>query len=177
LKRLLPLFLLLVGLACGQGDTLRLGWNASFRLQPPGPAFFANQLVTVTLPDGSEQQLLCTVESGPEALTVVASTTLGQTLFTASLKGGRCMVEKHLPLPSQADPRMLLALVQLAHWPLEPLRQGLQGDLELREDGLTRTLLKGGKPFLRLNREGRSQTLELPDYQIRARISDLEEAP
>jgi len=167
-------------LACTPGDTLRLGWDASFRFAPPGPTFFVNQMVIITLPDGSEQTLLCTVESGPEKLTVVASTPLGQTLFTATLRRGFTSVEAHLPLPAKADPRALLAAVQLAEWPLEELRKGLGGSLELKEEGPLRTLLKGGRPFLLLRREQvpkAALSLQLPDYRVKAMIIPLEDTP
>jgi len=180
MRHLLLLACSLFLLACTTGDTLRLGWDASFHFAPPGPTFFANQLVIITLPDGSEQTLLCSVESGSESLVVVASTPLGQTLFTASLRNGIATVEAHLPLPSKADPRALLAAVQLAEWPLEELQKGLRGNLELKEEGPLRTLLKGGRPFLLIRRERvpkQALSFELPDSRTKVLILPLEETP
>lgn len=179
MKRLLPVLALLFCLAC-VGDTLRLGWDASYRFAPTGPTFFANQLVVVTLPDGSEQSLLCTVESNPDKLTVVASTPLGQTIFTATLRKGITSVEAHLPLPAKADPRMLLAAIQLAEWPLEDVRKGLQGKLELKEEGPLRILLKGGRPFLLVRRERVPKdavSLEIPEHRVKVMIIPLEAIP
>ncbi|WP_005036023.1 DUF3261 domain-containing protein [Holophaga foetida] len=180
MKRLLLPLALLLCLACASGDRIRLGWDASYRFAPTGPTFFANQLVVVTLPDASEQSFLCTVEAKPDSLAAVASTPLGQTLFTSTLRKGVVSTEAHLPLPAKAKPEMLLAAIQLAEWPVEELRKGLSGDLELKEEGPLRTLLKHGSPFLLIRREQvpkGARSVEAPDYRVKVMIIPLEEAP
>lgn len=181
MKRPLASVLCVAGLlvACRPPDGVRLGWGSTFRLCAPasGPTLFETQAVEVRLHDGRVERMLTTVENGPERLSVVVSTLLGQTVFTATLEGGRTTVDTRLPLPGTLDPRLLLAAVQLAQWPADALRAGLDPSLTLREEGPTRTLLRKGAVLLVLRRSGTVVDLDLPTYGIQVRITPLEEAP
>ncbi len=165
--------------ACRPPDAVPLTWNRSFQLRPPatGPVLFENQAVEVTLPDGRIERMLTTVENGPERLAVVASTALGQTIFTATLAKGRATADLRLPMPSGVDPRLLLALVQLAQWPTEEVRKGLPSGLELREDGPMRMLLRKGAPLVVLRRSPGVIDLDAPAHGLKVRITRLEETP
>ncbi len=165
--------------ACHPPDALPLGWGQRFRLRPPGdgPACFSTSLVELTLPDGRTEALLTTLENRPDRLTVVASSPVGATLFTATLRGGIVELQAPFPLPQGLDPRGVLALVQLVHWPLASLHQGLTPDLELREDDTLRTVRRRGSVLLTLRREGPVVHLEAPSLRLKARITPLEDSP
>ncbi|MCE1229694.1 MAG: DUF3261 domain-containing protein [Firmicutes bacterium] len=159
-----------------------LARGVPFALREPrsGPTFFASQEVRFQFPDGREETLLTTVENTSEHLSLVASAPMGQTLFIVRLQGGEALVEKRVPLPSLFDPRLVLALVQLANWPLEEARRGLDESLSLQETGQVRELRRRDKTLLILQREGPAPpyakvTLELPPQSLKATITTLDE--
>lgn len=180
---LLPLFMLFLG-GCHPPATgpLYLGRGVPFALRAPseGPKFFSTQEVLFQMPDGSEERLVTTVENDAERMSIVASTPMGQTLFTIRLEQGAVVVDKRIPLPDRFDLRLLPALIQLANWPLEEVRKGLDAGATLEETGGLRTLRRKDRKVLVLQREGASApypkvTVDLPAVSIRALITTLEE--
>jgi len=176
--------LLLLAAACRPPATgpVYFARGVPFTLRTPasGPKFFASQEVTFHQPGGATDTLLTTVENDGQRLSVVASSPMGLTLFTIQVKGGATLVETKVPLPSQLDPRLLPALVQLANWPLEELRKGLGQGLELADEGPVRTLLRKGKVALTLTRDGQTPPyktvhLDVPSMAIAMDIRTLEE--
>ena len=153
-----------------------------FRLCPPEaePDFFATQQVEFTLPGGHRELLLAAVENKGGVLSMVASTPMGQTLFTIRVQSGTATVDARVPLPAQLDPRLLPALVQFSLWPEEVLRAGLAPGVRLEQDGARRTLLRKGKVVWTVLREGEGPayaglTLENPAQGVTLRIRSLEE--
>ncbi len=180
---LLPLLALCLG-GCRNPSSgpLLLGRGVPFVLRSPseGPKLFVTQEVLFNLPGDREERLVTTLENDADHLSIVASSPMGQTLFTLQLKQGSFMLDARVPLPKEFDPRLLPALIQLANWPLEDLRKGLQADATLQEEDQVRSLRRKGRTILTLQREGplppyRRIILELPSASIRAVITTLEE--
>lgn len=180
---IVPLFaLLLLGCRPPASAPLYLGRGVPFELRAPaeGPKFFSTQEVRFQMPDGSEELLVTSVENDAERMSIVASTPMGQTLFTIQLQGGAVIVDKRIPLPQRFDPRLLPALIQLGTWPLENLRKSLAPGTTLEETGEVRELRRKGRTVLTLHREGQPPlfkkiTLDIPTASIRAIITTLED--
>jgi hypothetical protein len=152
----------------------------ALRSAASGPRYFATQDVVFRLPGGEVQHLLTTVENDGATLTIVASSPLGQTLFILRTTEAGVAVDARVPLPKGFDPALLPTLVQLGDWPLEEVRRGLPPGMELQESGSRRTLLRRGRPFLELDREGQGPpwkvvTLRLPTLGMDATITTLDE--
>jgi hypothetical protein len=178
------LLLMLLAGACRppQQGPVRLARGVAFTLRSPetGPRFFASQEVVIHQPDGGVQTLLTTVENDGRRLSIVAATPLGMTLFSCQIQGGATGVDVRVPLPSRFDPRLLPALIQLAQWPLEDLRQGLGPGLELSDAGAVRTLRRQGQVILSITRQApdaRTLQVLIPAAGITMDIRTLEDAP
>jgi len=179
---LLLLPLLIVGCRRPDPGAVRLARGVPFRLCPPesAPDFFADQEVLFSRPDGGRETLLTAVENRGGALSLVASTPLGQTLFIVRVQSGAVTVDARVPLPDRLDPKLLPALVQFALWPLEAVRAGLGADVTCVEDGARRTLLRQGRVVWSVSRTGtappfQSLLLENPGMGLTLRIRTLEE--
>jgi hypothetical protein len=161
-----------------------LGRGVPFVLRSPseGPKLFTTQEVIFQLPGDREELLVTSLENDADHLSIVASSPMGQTLFTLQLKQAIVALDARVPLPKEFDPRLLPALIQFANWPLDSVRQGLEADAVLQEEGQVRTLRRKGRTILTLRREGtappyRKITLEIPSASIRAVITTLEDQP
>ena len=184
MKCLRPLTLLLPLLlgGCRPPATVRVAPGVPFRFCPPeaAPDFFVNQEVVFTLPGGRRETVLAAIENQGGALRLVASTPLGQTLFTVRVQAGVALVDARVPLPGRLDPRALPALVQLALWPEAAVRAGLAPGTRLEQDGARRTLLRGDRVVWTVTRTGdappfQSLVLEAPGLGLVLRIRTLEE--
>lgn len=174
--RSLALLLCLLTCAC------RPSASIPFELRPPGtgPAFFATQAVTFHLPGGRTEQVLTTVENGPGAMALVATSPMGLTLFVLNLKDGAVALDARVPLPRDFDPKLLPTLIQLSEWPLAEVSKGLGPGLALTEEGGVRTLSRRGRPFLTLTRTGggppfRHVVLACPPMGLQVDIQTLED--
>ncbi len=182
--RFLPLLglLLLGGCRNPASGPLLLGRGVPFVLRAPaeGPRRFTTQEVRFRMPDGTEELLVTSVENDGERMSIVASTPMGQTLFTVLLRQGVVTLDARVPLPKAFDPRLLPALIQFSDWPLEELRKGLRPDASLEDEGDVRILRRKGKTVLTLRREGtappyRRTTLQIPSASVSAVITSLED--
>jgi len=138
--------------------------------------------VVFQLPGGREEILVASLENDADHMSIVASSPMGQTLFTLQLRQGTVTLDARVPLPKEFDPRLLPALIQFANWPLDDVRQGLEVDAHLQEENQVRTLSRKGRTVLTLRREGpappyRRIILEIPSASIRAVITTLEDQP
>ena len=185
MRRLLPITLLLCALPGCRGPVageVMLAPEVTFRLCPPetGPAFFALQEMVFTFPGGRRETAVAAIENKDGVLTLVASSLLGQTLFTVQVRGRVALVDARVPLPPQLDPQLLPALVQFALWPAEALRASLEPGTTLEQDGPRRTLLRRGRVVWTVTRDGaappfRSLVLENPGLCLTVRIRTLED--
>jgi len=161
-----------------------LGRGVPFVLRPPGegPKLFATQEVVFKLPGGREEVLVTSLENDADHMSIVASSPMGQTLFTLQFRQNTFTLDARVPLPKEFDPRLLAALIQFANWPLDDVRKGLKADAYLQEEDQLRTLRRKGRTVLTLRREGaaapyRRITLEIPSASILAVITTLEDQP
>jgi len=186
MRCLLPIALLLA--LCGAGcrgpvpGEVYLAAGLPFRLCLPetGPEFFALQEITFGLPGGRRETVVAALENKGGTLSLVASSPLGQTLFTVQLRGRVVTVDARAPLPSGLDPALLPALVQFSLWPEAVLRAGLEPGVGLGQDGPRRTLLRQGRVVWSVTREGteppfQGLVLENPAMGLSVRIRTLEE--
>jgi hypothetical protein len=181
-KTALLLLPLLAG--CRKTDTpeVYLAPGVPFRLCPPrdAPDLFLTQEVVFRLPGGGEEIALAALENRGGTFTMVASSPMGQTLFTVQVKGGEVVVDARIPIPGDLDPRVLPALVQFSLWPAASVRQGLGPDVQFLEEGPRRSLIRKGKTVWVVTRAGegwppRNLTLENPGLHLSAHIRTLDE--
>lgn len=87
------------------------------------------------------------LELDAAGLRVVGVTATGQRLFTASWDGQRIDAEKSPLVPGEVDPARVLADVQLALWPLAPVREAFgAAGLDVSEPFAgVRRVLRGGR--------------------------------
>lgn len=161
---------------------LRRGVPFVLRPSSEGPNLFTTQEVLFKWPGDREEILVTSLENNADHLSIVASTPMGQTLFTLQLRQGAVTLDARVPLPKEFDPRLLPALIQFANWPLEDLRKGLAAGTNLQEEGQVRILQRKGRTILTLRMEGaappyRRITLEIPSASIQAVITTLEDQP
>jgi hypothetical protein len=176
---------LLLGLAGCRPPTMTpvyVDRGVPFLLRAPqtGPAFTATQELVFQEPDGRLNRLITSLENNADHMGLVASAPLGQLLFILDVRQGSVAQDVRVPLPKQFDPRLLPALVQLADWPLEEARHGLQRDAELLEEGNLRTLRRKGSVVLTIRREGSAPPFQkvifdLPLLHIHAVMTTLED--
>ena len=82
------------------------------------------QTVVITH-DSQSHRMLCVLELGPRGLVLVAFTELGQRLFTIAYGPEEFAIDTSPVLPSQFDPKRVLADLQLVYWPLDVFRKSL----------------------------------------------------
>lgn len=99
---------------------------------------------SVTFEHGSRQhQLQVVTQIGPSSLILVGLSPIGQRLFT--LKSTNDNVSLTLPVSDSAglDPKRVISDIQLAYWPLKPLRHALSSNLCLEKQANTRLIWQG----------------------------------
>jgi hypothetical protein len=153
-----------------------------FRLCLPqdGPDLFVTQEVVFTFPGGRKETALAVIENKGGAMSMVASTPMGQTLFTVRVKGRAVAVDARIAIPGDLDPRVLPALVQFALWPSEVVRASLGPGVRFEEDGGRRTLLRKDKVVWTVDREGAAPpfkrlTLDNPALGMSVSIRTVED--
>jgi hypothetical protein len=180
MRRLLPVILLLSALPGCRGPAageVAVAPEVNFRLCLPetGPAFFALQELAFSFPGGRRELVVAAIENKGGAMNLVVSSPLGQTLFTVQVRGRAALVDARVPLPPGLDPQLLPALVQLALWPAEALRAGLEPGTTLEQDGPRRSLLHKGRVVWTVARDGAGLVLENPAQGLTVRVRTLEE--
>jgi hypothetical protein len=178
---ILLLFLLLAGCQKPPIYNIYVAPGVPFRLCPPEaePDFFATQEVVFGFPGGRRELVIAAIENQGGTLNLVASTPMGQTLFSVRVRSDTAAVDTRVPLPGGLDPRVLPALVQFALWPAEAVRASLGPGLRFEQDGTRRTLLRKDKVVWTVTREGAPpaftrMVLENPALGLTLRIRTLE---
>lgn len=112
---------------------------------PPGTLDTSGQhRQQVTLERGdTRRSMQVAIETTPGQLTLIGLSALGQRLFTIEWDGTHIRSRAISEELDKLDPRWVLADLQLAFWPLPPLRRALPADLRLAAHGRTRTLWRG----------------------------------
>lgn len=155
-------FLLIALLAgCGSERCPTLPGGVSYCLQPPasGPSFSALQQVLIG--EGEQQEtLLARIENGPERLTLVGLTPLGQTVLTLTWDGKHIAATELPGLQPHINPAMLVAVLQLALWPQDAVRAGLPDNVVWQDDANGGQLLRRGESLLTIHRTGQTAPYE-----------------
>lgn len=120
-------------------------WLAPLPPGSLGQTTQARQQVTAHR-DGQSRSLQVAIKATPQRLTLIGLSALGQRLFTLVWDGQQAILTGNsLTRLDGLDPDWILADLQLAYWPLAPLRAALPPDLRLEQLGTARTLWRGDK--------------------------------
>ena len=92
--------------------------------------FDAQQSVDITF-DGRKETMIAQLEVDAEGMRFVLTTPFGQKLMQMEFDNARVKVEA--PSLPGLDPLVLLALMQIAAWPVDSVRLGLSGSAQLIE--------------------------------------------
>ncbi len=144
--------------------------------------FDAQQKVDMTF-DGRRETMIAQLEADADGIRFVGMTPFGQKLLQVSFDNFAVTAET---LPGKGlDPVLLLALVQVATWPAEQVRAGLDGaeviDDALNSEPAQRRIVKDGKDivvirYTRGRSPGGDMRIALPDAGVEFSITNLDSA-
>ncbi len=101
---------------------------------------------------GQHETMIAELEVNDKGMRLVGLTPFGQTLLKISYDN-RAITTSKLP-DSRLPPGLLIALLQLALWPANALRTGLEAPLILEESAVQRRILNRDKVILTINYTG-----------------------
>ena len=148
--------------------------------------FDAQQSVEIAF-DGRKETMIAQLEVDAEGMRFVLTTPFGQKLMQMAFDNARVKVEA--PSLPGLDPLVLLALMQIAAWPVDSVRLGLSGsaqlvDVPLVDASQMRALARDGVDLVTITyTRGRpplaDQLIALPAHGVALSIVnlDLAEAP
>ena len=151
---LLGIALLVTACAPTGENCARLPGNGRYCLVAgPWPEYTAEQASAVTL-KGKTLRMIVRVASGPGGLRFAGLSPLGQTLFQVSWENSVLRAELPPVLEGRIDPALFPALLQIATWPAERIREGLSEGLELIDEPGRRVIRNGTDDVLLVSWEG-----------------------
>jgi hypothetical protein len=114
---------------------------------------------------GADLEMLIMWEVSPSVVKLVALTPFGSRLFSLVYRPPKLDFEVSPLLGEQVKPAYILADLMLCYWPVDTIRQQLQGDnLRLNEEaGVRRTLLQAQTEIVEIDYHG-------PDYPWRSKV-------
>lgn len=115
--------------------------------------------------------LVTRIEAGPDGLHMAGLTPLGQTVYELAWADQRLSASMPPAMAERLNGMVFPALLQIATWPAEQVRQGLSPDLELRVSANQRVISKGLQDILIISWEG--TTLLYPRLHISAPTAGL----
>jgi hypothetical protein len=102
-----------------------------------------------------------------ERLTLIGLSDLGQRLFTLDSDGRQAELTSRIPDLQGLDPDWILTDLQLAYWPLPPLRAALPEGLRLEQRAALRTLWRDRRLlWLAVNEFGETWQGEVVVYNL-----------
>jgi len=147
--------LLLALSACNSGDPrcTKLPGGGGYCLQSTSalPSFDVQQKVE-TLFNGRNETLIVELEVDQDGMRFVGLTPFGQKMLQMSYDN-RVVSAQVLP-HARIDPVLMLAMLQLALWPVESVQAGLDEGLVMGEQGRQRELLMNGKRVMAVSYTG-----------------------
>lgn len=175
----LPIALLLAG--CGEENCPALPGGIAYCLQVPasGPRLAALQHVVIEA-NGHREILLARIENGDNKFVFVGLTPLGQTVLTLTWDGKQARAAWPPGMQPRIEPAVLVAMMQMALWPVEVTRRGLPSHADWREDAGRLRLSVDGRAVAEIERRGPaapydSIALTLPVAQLVLNITTLPE--
>ena len=151
--------------ACAPGGEhcARLPDNSRYCLVAgPWPEYTTEQSSVVTL-KGKTLRMISRIASGESGLRFAGLSPLGQTLIQLSWENSTLRAELPPTLEGRLDPALFPALLQIATWPAERVREGLSEGLELLEEPGRRIIRSGPEEVLIISWEGN----QLPYRRLR----------
>jgi len=134
----------------------------------PWPEYATEQASTVTLRDKT-LRMIARISSGESGVRFAGLSPLGQTLFQISWENSALHAELPTALEGSLDPVLLPALLQIATWPAERVREGLSSGLELLEQPGRRVVRGNDGDVLIVSWEGN----QLPYQRLRFEAPSL----
>lgn len=186
MKQLLVLMsaLLLAACAGDAGNCVRLSGGANYCLiDGPAPEFETEQATTITY-SGNTMHMITRIQSGKDGLHFAGVTPLGQTLLQVSWKNNVLHAQLPPGTADRLDGALFIALLQLAVWPAEHVREGLSDRLTLIEQSGRRIVSDGDRTLLTISWEGTTLPYDRLRFEasaahllIDARVLDEADAP
>lgn len=158
------LLLLLLAPWLSQCASLRLAWNDCGAHPPPqSPALWRDSLQglfqirlsplndcagdAAHCGDSAAQSVLVALRRDTHSLHVQALSPLGVEWLQVEWQGEQLKMQRAAALPETLDPRMLIADIQLTHWPLASLHQAYAGSAwQVQQQDQLRQLQCAGVP-------------------------------
>lgn len=103
-------------------------------------------------------RLIVQWEADAHGMRVAGLTPLGQSLFQTQFDNQR--VHNEVLLDSRMRPELLLALLQIAHWPIASVQAGLPSSMTVEEEGARRRIRSGVRTVLTVEREGEASSTQ-----------------
>lgn len=178
---LIGVLLMCLVTACGGGDPrcaslpggTQYCLQASSALEP----FSVAQKIEATI-GGQRESMIVQIEVDGRAMHVVALTPFGQTLIQASYDNHEARAGRWPDV--RLKPAQFLALLQIALWPTEAVRAGLDPSLMLDETVDHRRVLQNGKLLLEVGYTGArppagDMHIVLPTMDMQYEITTLDQ--
>jgi hypothetical protein len=171
---------LLVLSACNSGDPrcTKLPGGGGYCLQATSalPSFEVQQKVE-TLFNGQHETLIVELEVDLDNMRFVGLTPFGQKMLQMSYDN-RVVSAPLLP-DARIDPVLMLAMLQLALWPVEEVRSGLDEGLVIVESSRQRQLMMNGKMVMLVSYTGApvpygDMHIEFPSAGLKLDIKTLD---
>lgn len=129
---------------------------------------------------GFSETMIAELESDDAAMHFVALSPLGQTLFRVDDDNRELSFDSRIG--RDFDPALFLALLQMALWPAESVRQGLVSPLTLEEADGRRRIVVDGRVLVEVIYTGarlahEHLTIAVPDAQLTLEITPLDREP
>lgn len=184
--RALSLFCVLALAACTENERpgarcARLPGGAVYCLQASSaiPPLAMQDRVDVVRP-GFGETMIAELESDDDGMHFVALSPLGQTLFRVDDDNRSLSFDNRIG--RDFDPALFLALLQMALWPAESVRQGLASPLTLEEEEGHRRIVADGRVRVEVVYTGARLAHEhlritVPDAQLTLDITPLDREP
>lgn len=125
--------------ACASAPTPLIAPLPSAAWQTAGPL---QQLLTIQHL-GQQRYLHALLDSDIERLQVIGLSPLGQRLFSLTWDNRELVWRTESAVLAKLDPRLLMADLQLAYWPLQSVRDALPENLTVEDFGTSRMVWQG----------------------------------
>lgn len=167
---ILPSLLLLLSACSGTTPQCAALPGGQYCLQPSTTASAVSVQQKVVARFGKQREtLIADIEADADGMQFVAITPFGQKVLHVSYDN---QASRAILLPTKRlDAAQLLALLQIALWPEDAVRQGLAAELQLQTTPTTREVLVDGQLMLRISHDNSPRPyawlrIEMPTFDV-----------